>query len=265
MAAAAHDSAWLVAGVLAAGFLSAFYAMRYQLLAYGPAAVPPETHDPPGRVEPASMAALAVITLLLSLLWLPGAGKLVEDATAGELASASTWEFAAAIAGIGGAFLLGWWLWRRGRLLTLGLPPGLQAAASDWLGLPTAARVLVVGPVLRLSQLLARFDDRVIDAGVRGVALLARAVSRLFSLRAEWSIDGLVRGVAVGTMRTAAGSRIADEEAVDRTVEGSALGVGIAGRESQRLQTGLSHHYYVILAAGLAGSVAILVLLEARP
>jgi hypothetical protein len=33
---------------------------------------------------------------------------------------------------------------------------------------------------------------------------------------------------------------------------------GIAGADARRLQTGLSHHYYALMAAGLAAMVALL-------
>jgi hypothetical protein len=118
--------------------------------------------------------------------------------------------------------------------------------------------MLVAGPVTGLSLALARLDDRVVDAGVRGVGWLAAAVSRLFSLRVEWTIDGLVRAAAAGTWHAAVGSRFADEGGIDGAVEGAARTVGIGGEQSRRLQTGLAHHYYVIAAAGLAATIGVL-------
>ena len=273
VAAAAHVSSWLTAAVFAASFLSALYAARYQLLAYGPPAADPggEAGGPapsrplryrPGNVELASLAVLAAVTLLLSGLWLPGAATLVETVTLGTLAEAAAWELPTALSITGAAFVLVWGLRRRERLATLGLPAGLQAGVADWLGLPTAARLLVVDPVLSLAQLLAVADARVVDAGVRAVAALAAALSRLSARRAEWTIDGAVRSAALATLRAAAGSRVADEVAIDGVaVEGSARLTGWAGQTSRRLQTGLAHHYYVILAVGLAVMVAVLALL----
>jgi NADH-quinone oxidoreductase subunit L len=269
VAAAAHASPWLVAGVFLASFLSALYAARYQLLAYGPppagaAAGGAAGQSPPHRpgvVELAGVAALAGVTLLLSALWLPDAASVVEEVTGGALAETAAWELAVALAIIGAAFALIWGLHRSGRLVTLGLAPAVQAGAADWLGLPVATRLLVVDPVLRLSRLLARGDARVVDAGVRGVAALAAALSGLFARRGEWTIDGAVRVAALAALRLAGGSRVADEAAIDEAaVEGSARLTGRAGHASRRLQTGMAHHYYVILAVGLALMIAVLVL-----
>lgn len=270
VAAAVDASPWLAAGLVTAGFFSAGYAARYQFLAYDPGgasgpggrAAPRRLDHRPGRVEIGSLTVLAAITLALSGLWLPGAGRLVEAATGGVLVEGGPWELGAGLATIAAAFGLTGWLWRRGRLVTLGLPPRLQAAAGDWLGLPAATRLVVIDHVLALSQSLARFDDRVVDAGVRGAARVAAVVSRLASRRAEWTIDGAVHAVAAATVRLAVGSRVTDEAAIDGAVEGGARGVGLAGHASRHLQTGLAHHYYVILAAGVAVTAAILALLS---
>lgn len=289
IAAAIHASSWVGIGVFATALLSAFYAARYQGLVYGPG----EDRVRAGasgvtRAELGSVAVLAALTLLLSALWLPGAGGIVEDLTRGDLFASAPWEFLAALALIAMAFGAAWWLWRSSRLDTLGMSPRVQAATGDWLGMPAATSLLVERPVWALSHLLARlddrvvdagvrgvaafvrlvsrllgrFDDRVVDAGVRGVAVFARALSRVSSFRGEWTIDGAVRALAEGTMRTATGSKIADDRAIDGAVEQSARGIGAAGANSRRLQTGMSHHYYVIAGAGFAAIVVVLALFQ---
>jgi NADH:ubiquinone oxidoreductase subunit 5 (subunit L)/multisubunit Na+/H+ antiporter MnhA subunit len=267
LAAAVGASPWLATGVFVAGFLSALYATRYQALAFGPAPGPgPEAHPVaphhlPGRWEFASLLALAAVTVGLALLWFPRAGGLVEDATRGELVPSATWELMVSVATIALALALAWLLWRKQRLVTLGLPASVQEAAGDWLGLPAATRLLIIAPVTTASHLLARFDDRVIDAGVRAVAALASVASQAFSLRAEWTIDGVVRGAAVATFRAASGSRVTDEAGIDGAVERTAWGIGVAGQQARRLQTGLAHHYYIIVTGGFAAAVAVLALL----
>lgn len=267
LAAASTASGLLGAAVLAAGFLSALYATRYQLLAFGlrdgpdpdgPGPDGPQSVRSPGRVETWSMAALASVTVALSVLWLPGAARLVEDLADGPLAEGTIWQTALALGLLGVAVALVLRLQGRGLLVTLGLAPSTQARAGDWLGLPSVTSILVVGPVTSLSRLLRAFDDRVIDAGVRRAAWLAGLVSRLFSRRFEFAIDGVVRLVAGLTVSTAAGSRLADDSGVDAAVEAAGRGVGIAGHQSRRLQSGLSHQYFVILAAGLALMAAVL-------
>ncbi|MBE0607833.1 MAG: NADH-quinone oxidoreductase subunit L [Dehalococcoidia bacterium] len=266
LAAAVHASPWLATGVFVAGFLSALYATRYQALAFGPGPGPGREAHPvaprhlPGRWESASLAALAAATAGLALLWLPRASRLVEGATGGALVPSASWELVVSIATLAFAIAIAWLLWRNQRLVTLGLPGSVQQTVGDWLGLPAATRLFVIAPVTTASHLLARFDDRVIDAGVRAVAALASAVSRLFSLRAEWTIDGAVRGAAGATLRAAQGSRVTDDAGIDGTVEGTAWVIGLAGQQSRRLQTGLAHHYYVIVTAGFATTVALLAL-----
>ena len=287
VAAAMDASGWTAAGVVVAGVLTALYAARYQVLAYGPARDDSRRQAPyqPSPSELAGPCVLAAITVGLSVLWLPGAGGVVERAVGGGLATAGLAEQAASVALVAAAIAAAVVLARRDRLVTLGLPVGARAFAAGWLGLATAARRVVVDPVLSLSRLLARLDDRVIDAGVRAAVWLAGQFSRLLSLRIEWSIDGAVHGTAGAVLQAAAGSRVTDERAVDGAVravaaltmaaaagsrvtddravdgvlvEGTAAGVGALGRTSRRLQTGLSHHYYLVVAGGLAAAAVVL-------
>lgn len=261
LAGAAEASGWLAVGGLAAGFLTALYAARYQVLTWGAndrTSTAPRIASVPGLVEVGGMAVLAAVTILLSLLWLPGAGQFGEDLGAGRLPRGAPIETLAGFVVVAAGLASAWWLRRRGRLIDLGLAAKAQAAAADWLGLPSATRALVVLPAEGLSHLLARFDERVVDAGVRRTAWLAGVVARLFSRRAESAIDGVVRGIARATILTAEGSRVADDGAVDGAVEAAGRGVGLAGHQSRRLQSGLSHEYYVLVAVGLAAIAAIL-------
>ncbi len=293
LAAAVHSSAWLGAGVVVASFLSALYAGRLALLAYGPASgVPdpdpgswPDSGSRPGlgpdsglvedrgrsttrslhkgpierppAVERWALGALAFATLALSALWLPGAGELVEDATGGALVAGEAWELAASVAAVAAAAGLIALLDRQGRLATLGLPERVRSGAAAWLGLPALSKHLVVDPVLALSRALAALDDRVVDAGVRAAVWVAGAVSRLLAWWGERGVDGVVQGVAGMTLHGADLSRATDERAVDRAVEELARGTTQAGRQSQRLQTGMSHHYYLLVALGLVAVVAV--------
>ena len=260
VASAFHASAWLGAGVLLASFLTALYAGRYQLLAYAPSHVASARRYRPAATELGAMAILAVASVALSLLWLPAASELVERATGGEINGGAWWELVAEVLLLGGAAAMLWLFWQRARLVSLALPVRMQAAAANWLGLPTATHVLVDVPVIWSSRRLARFDDRVIDAGIRGVGRLARLVSRLFALRGEWTFDGIVRIASVGTWRAALASRISDERLIDQAVEQTARGVDEAGGRTRLLQSGLSHQYFVMIAAGLAAGALVLAL-----
>ncbi|MDP8977617.1 MAG: NADH-quinone oxidoreductase subunit L, partial [Actinomycetota bacterium] len=168
VAAAAEYAAWLGVLVVAAGGLSAFYATRFQLLAYG--SMPGDVRDhghTRGTVEPWALGVLAVAVAGLGALWLPGGHDLVSHLLGEELPPGKTWELVASLALVGAGVYAAANTDRGERLATLGLSPR-SAGAADWLGLPALARGAVVGPTLALCATLARFDDRVVDAGVRG-------------------------------------------------------------------------------------------------
>ena len=251
--------AWLAAGVLAAGALSAFYGGRLYLLAFGRGG--PTEAPRPTRAELVALALLAVFTVALSALWLPGAGAALARAVGAPLADASAAELALSLATIAAALAACWALWRRGTLLTLGMPNAprpntLRAWAADWLGIPGFARRGLVVPGVAFARALARFDDRVVDAGLRAAVRLARATSRVVAWWGERGVDGLVTAAARATTAVARASSAADDQGVDAAVEGVARGVGTAGTQSRRLQTGLVHQYYVIAAVGVLVVVA---------
>jgi len=259
LAAAAHGpggSPWLAGGVLAAGFLSALYAGRLYLLAFGPKAgqgtrpAPAGAVQHPGGAEVASLAVLATLSVLLGFLWLPGVGALAARLTGGRLAGGTTLELLASLGPIAAAAVVCRLLWRRGVLLTLGLAAAIRDPAAAWLGIPAAARRLVVDPGLAVARTLAAADDRVIDAGVRAAARIGGVASRALAWWGERGVDGIVAGLARATAAAARASGVADDRGVDAAVEGVARQVGVVGRQSRRLQTGLAHHYYVIVAVG---------------
>lgn len=210
----------------------------------------------------AALAVLALTTMALGFLWWSGASDVVVGLAGGELAAASAWEFVIAVGLLLAAGVVVVLLDRRGRLLDYGLRPSIQAAIGDWWSLPRATSAIVVTPTLRLSAALARADDRVIDAGVRAAARIAQLVSSVMARRVEFSIDGVVGASAAATMVTAAASRRLDDVVVDGAVEATGSGFGRAGHQSRRLQTGLTHQYFVIVAVGLV--LIALILFAAR-
>jgi len=269
---AAASGRWAVVGVgvLVAGTLSAFYAARAYLLAFGRTEA---TRGEPGedgngsatdargtRAEGAAMSLLAGATLATSVLWAPAGRRLLERMTEGAWPEADAAALVPALAtvllGLGAA----WMADRRDELLELRLSPRLRNHVAEWLALPQATKVVVVDPVLGLARFLARVDDRVVDAGVRATARVAAALSGLLSWWGERGVDGIVHGLAGGTLVLSRFSGIADERGVDAAVEGVADGVGMAGRQSRRLQSGLTHQYFVIVAVGVVVVVAVAVL-----
>ncbi len=100
--------------------------------------------------------------------------------------------------------------------------------ARGWLGLETAARVVVVAPTLRLADTLARFDDRVLGQGVDALSTM--------------------------TLRTAYRAGRMDDHRVDGTVRWVSAQIRRLGALARRPQTGQLHQYYlqavVLFAAG---------------
>ena len=256
VAASVGSGVWVALLVALAGAASAFYAARFHLLAYGwrSGEERRQLHRP-GRVELSAIGVLALATLVFSLLWVPGAKEVVADLTGRGIPAGAPWELVASL----GLAVLGvyaaWTLDRSGRLVTLRTGPTARAAA-DWLALPTLTRRAVVDPTLALAAAAARFDDRVVDAPLRlaggvphATALLARADNVL--------VDAGVRGTAASTAALARLLSVFSEAGVDGVVRLVAGGAGAFARDSRRLQTGMAHHYYVIVAGGIALLVAV--------
>ncbi len=266
VAAAAHESVWIAALVVLAGAGSTFYATRFQLLAFGSRDVDesvPAVDQADGSEElrnrsTAALALLATATIALFVLWLPWGEEQLLKVTGGVVAASKLWEFAISIvsivAGAGWAFLL----WRRHRLLT---PFGVtQSIAADWFGIPAVTKVGLVDPVLALAGWAARFDDRVVDAGIGRVADGAQAMSRLLARVDDRVVDAGVRGTARFTAWFSQTLDRTAEYGVDRAVDGTGRLTGALGRQSRRVQSGQAHQYYALIAATSAVLVLVLVL-----
>jgi NADH:ubiquinone oxidoreductase subunit 5 (subunit L)/multisubunit Na+/H+ antiporter MnhA subunit len=281
VAAAVHAGPVIGALALLAGLLSAAYAGRLQLLAFGRSGASDRGHA--GRtpvVEITAVTVLAMGSLGLAALWWPGARGRIEALTDRPLIAGAAWETAVSVALVATGLA---WAWSRaggGRDGAL-VPAAARQAAVGWFGIMTASRRGIVEPVLaaavalgrfdvvadaparvvaglgsRAGAALPRFDDAVVDGAVRAVTRAGRLASRALAWWLERGVDGVVAALATATTWVAAASRIGDDRGVDGGVEGIAGAVGAAGRRSRALQTGLAHHYYVIAVVGL---VALLV------
>ena len=255
VAAAGHEATWLAVLTIAAGGLSAAYATRFQLLAFGRdrgSGTPlRQLASAPSAVERWAVGVLAGASVLLGLLWLPPVHDAAARVLGGELASGPPWELVASLVVVAIAGYAVWTLDRGQRLGSIGTA-GASARAAEWLGLATATRRTVVDPSLRLAAVLARFDDRVVDAGVRGVAVAGTRTAALLGRRVEPGVDGIVAAIATGSRALARGSVRTGERAVDGTVAAVAWVVDRGGADARRIQTGMVHHQFVVIAVGLA-------------
>lgn len=260
VAAGAHEALWVAVAVLVAGGMSASYATRFQVLAFGPTSgeepTPRTLGVLPGRVELGAMGVLAAGSVVTGALWLTPVHEWFASLLPSGLPEAKLWELLAALAIAAVAVYLTWNADRQGRLATYGLTGGARQAA-DWLGLPWAVERTIVRPSLALAAAAARFDDRVVDAGVRGVGRTAGWLSGRLAVGDNRVVDAGVRGAAAAGAWGARFTSTLGERGVEGTVAAIVAGISGAGRDSRRMQTGMAHHYYVIISVGLIVLVAV--------
>ena len=251
--AAGHASLWIALGVIVAGGLSAAYAARFQLLAFGQGFGFGEDQgvdEPPPRIVKIALATLALASLGLSMLWLNGGREAASRLIDGQFPDSSTWEFVASLLAVAVGLLAG-------RLLAvhrpaLGEEPD-TASAADWFQLPALWHKWVIDPSLGLAVALARFDDAVIDAALsRFIGGLGRDFAALLARADRRVVDRGVALTAHVVERLAAAGSGVGERIADGLPEGWARLAGFGGDDARSIQSGLSHHYYVIVALGAA-------------
>ncbi len=254
---------WLAALVIIAGGLSALYATRFHLVAFGRHGATTDDRGPASVAGStsayAALGLLAAGSLALGLLWTPWGQDRFLDVTGGSLPAGGGWELAGSLALVAVAICAAVVLDRRGRLVTPVLaPPGQRV--GRWFDLASLSETTVVAPTLALARAAARFDDRVVDAGVRGAARVGTALAGGLARGDDRVVDAGIRGVArFGTWLSRQLDRVG-EVGIDGAVRGLARLTGSAGRDSRRLQSGQAHQYYAGIAIGLLVLVAAMVL-----
>ncbi|MBN1238117.1 MAG: NADH-quinone oxidoreductase subunit L [Gammaproteobacteria bacterium] len=280
VAAAAADAGHAAsAAVIVAGALSACYAFRFQWLAFGrrpeerkgdaeggedehagsdeqrARMTHPKIVEMPSATELTALGLLAAATIALSLLWLAPVessfGRLLDSS----FPHASPAEIAASLV----AVALGIYTARVLNAAPTLLEHRAPAALAEWFALPTLLRSAVVRPATRLSRSLARFDDAVIDRLPEAPAAAFRLASRGMSRLDGAVVDRGVRAAAGLSLWLARSGTRFVEPATDGLPEGTAWLLGAAGGDARRAQTGLSHHYYALIAGGVLVMVLILI------
>lgn len=257
--AAGHRDGFLAALVILAGALSAAYALRFALLAFGPGAAPEgqgeaRGPEPEGAADWIPLGALALATGALSALWWPGVHDPAARLVGAELPGGSALELAASLGALALGLLGGLWLARNPREVML----ARSERVAEWLGLPRLLDAAIRAPVDRLALALAALDDQVFDAGPRAAGWLARRGVATLARGDDRAVDAGVRGTAaLGAWLARTGDRFG-EAAADALPSGAGALATMSGRDLRGLQTGLSHHYYAILIAGLALAALVL-------
>jgi NADH:ubiquinone oxidoreductase subunit 5 (subunit L)/multisubunit Na+/H+ antiporter MnhA subunit len=223
LATALADSPSLYIVGLAAALVSGLYVGRVLAIVWKPA--DGSSASPLNRLLLWPLPVLAAAAALLGIGGLPVMAGRFSRLVGGPVTPAPTWWELAASGLIAVVGVVAAAPWR--------CPSRRIGLLAGWLHLERAAQATVVRPVLSLAAGLARFDDRVVDGGVRAAAATGSALGRLATLRVEVSIDAVVRGVAGGARAL--------------------------GRWAPRPQTGQLHHYYAQAAVAL-GVLAVLLL-----
>jgi len=151
-------------------------------------------------------------------------------------------------------------------LLVLGLVAKTRGRSSswaaNWLYLGHATRIVVVDPVLLLSEKLARFDDNVLDSLATKTAPSGmRVLSEKLASFDDSSLDAAVNKTAKGGMRAASLVTRADAAGPDAAVEATASAARRLGVLARRPQTGQVHHYYAQVTVILAIAIVLLLVL----
>ncbi|MCZ2815978.1 proton-conducting transporter transmembrane domain-containing protein [Modestobacter sp. VKM Ac-2984] len=129
---------------------------------------------------------------------------------------------------------------------------------EGWLGLARATDVVVVRPVLRTAEALARFDDRVLARAVTGAGRGALRTAGAAARFDDAVLDRAVAGSATASVRLADATVRADLAGPDAAVRSLAAGTRWLGGWARRTQTGQLHQYYVSAAVVLAAALALL-------
>ncbi|MDQ6726778.1 MAG: NADH-quinone oxidoreductase subunit L, partial [Actinomycetota bacterium] len=249
VAAAGHRAAWLAVATAVAGGLSAWYATRFQLLAFGPAQGDgPAVQRRPTMVEQAALCTAAAASVGFGLLWWPGGDRVVAG-VAGVVPTVATWETALSLAVVALAVYGAVSAFRSGAWAETAVD-GRRAVVAEWFGIPVLARVAIVDPTLALASALGRFDHAVLDAPPRAVAALGSRLSVRLAGFDDRVVDAGVRATAAAARRLGDIGAGITEPGVSGAVGRLAGLVGQAGRDTRRLHTGRAHQYYVVVAAG---------------
>lgn len=261
-----HAGPWLAILGIAAGALSAAYAARFAIMAFAPGEADEGTS---GRGEFAVLAALTLATLTLSALWLPPVHDAAARVLGAELPAGSRIELIASLVAVAAGLLAGLHLARHPAA-----PP-----EREWLGLSALVEGVAVQPFEAAARLAARVDNEVLDLIPRGTAFGSHLAARRAAWADDRALDGQEPGAtdralagAVGAWHGLVGMPVrltgvvarqtsgTGEAASDLVPSGTGRLMGMAGTDLRRLQTGFSHHYYVVLVAGFAAGVAFLIL-----
>lgn len=263
VSAAYATSPWLAAGVLLAGGLSAMYATRFQLAAFGPvrgwrARWRASSLSGTRRLEGVALGALCALTLGLSFLWWPEARRWLQ-LPAWALAESHLWLLGVSlllvVAGIG---LGAAWV-KRGRT---GVQKGWVRLALGWWGLEPLTRGVGTA-VVALSSGLARFDRDVLESATLRLSGQASRAAAALARRDAEGVEASLHGSASAVTQIAAFGATAGEALSERLPDTLSRLANRGGGRARQTQSGQTHHYYAGMAIGFAVLLILLLIGDA--
>ena len=254
--AAGHFSPWLAVLTIIAGTLSAWYALRFQVLAYGRRNRQKQTKSEEGNpAEQAGVWLLAAWSIFLGLLWFIGEKKRITDLL-GELPvllQGQTWELPASIGAAVGAAVISWLVYSHPKAVSSKRAADSKnnvAAAADWWGLPGLIDVLMIQPANSLAGYCAAFDHSIVDAGLRAAVACVKFISNSLARLVEFKLDRCIEGCADSGLWLAKFFRKLIETTLDSVVDRFGSGTSNIGSRSRMIQTGAVPMYLAFLACG---------------
>ncbi len=248
--ASGHISPWLALLTIVAGTLSAWYALRFQTLAYGRRKK--GEREQGNLAEQAGIWLLAAWSILLGLLWLFGESQPIIELV-GELPSQlqdQSWELPLSVGAAVGAAVISWLVYSRREVFSEEKAADANSVVADWWGLPGFIEGLMIRPTIALAGYCAAFDRQVVDAGVRAAVTVVGFISHTPARLLEFTLDRCIEGGAGSGLWLAEISRRHIEAAIDSLVNKLGSGTNAAGAGSRRAQTGAISTYLAFLAAG---------------
>ncbi|QEA37629.1 NADH-quinone oxidoreductase subunit L [Pistricoccus aurantiacus] len=250
------DSLWLALGVALAGGLSATYASRFQFAMFGRSS---RREQGPPRInggERLAVALLAAVTLALSILWWPEAQSWLQWGLGLPQVDSHFWLLVLSLILVVLGILLGAALVRRDEALQQ--QDWAQSAARWWELVPLTREI--GDAVMKLAHRLARFDAQVLEAATFASAAWARRTALGLARSDDEIVDASLRGSA-RSATWAARLNATSGEALSWRLPGSLTGlVRRGGHWARQAQTGQTHHYYAGIAIGFAVLLLILLL-----
>ncbi len=254
--AAGHFSPWLALLTIIAGTLSAWYALRFQVLAYGR-----RNRKKKGKFEegnPAEQAGvwlLAAWSIFLGLLWFIGEKESVTDLLGDlpVLRQGQTWELPVSIGASVGAAVISWLVYSHPKDVSAKRAADSKkhvAAAADWWGLPGLIDVLIIQSVRSLAGYCAAFDRHIVDAGLWAAVGFVQFISNSLARLVEFTLDKCIEGGAISGLWLAEIFRKLIERALDSVVDRFGSGTSKIGSRIRMIQTGAVPMYLIFLACG---------------